>query len=143
MTGTRGATLSDEEIKVLRDKHTNVVLGLGEITLAPLGFGTMADGSSAFCRFWAMRLLDEIREIENYFNNPPGDLHSALGAKGIIMSGGSELRLDLLVNVVPSSELVECLQEENHLCRVLCAMGFTIVDNATGFPVMIRSATDV
>ena len=143
LTGTRGTALTDEEIKVLRDKNTNVALGLGEITLAPLGFGSMADGSSAFCRFWAMKLLHEIREIENYFNNPPGDLRSALEAKGIIMTGGSELRLDLLVNVVPSSELVECLQKENHLCKVLCAMGFTIVDNATGLPVMIRSETDI
>ena len=143
LTGTRGASLTDEEIKVLRDKNTNVALGLGESTLAPLGFGTMADGSSAFCRFWAMRLLDEIRAIETYFNSPPADLHSALESKGIVMSGGSGLSLGLLVNVAPSSEHVEHLQNANHLCRVLCAMGFTIVDNATGFPVMIRSETDI
>ena len=137
--GVSGANITDREKKNLRDKNLNAVLELGEQAIAPLGWGTMADGSSTRCRVWASRLLHEIETQQSYFDSQPADLRSALEAEGIKLSGKMEFRLADLDNVDPSPDLLEALQGETHFGRNLCSLGFIIVEATTGYPLLIRS----
>ena len=51
--GVSGATLTDEQKEELRRKNANTALELGGDAVAPLGWGTMGDGSSMLRRHWA------------------------------------------------------------------------------------------
>ena len=47
----QGSTVTDPEKRELRRKHANLVHEVAGRAIAPLGFGTMADGHSILCRF--------------------------------------------------------------------------------------------
>ena len=65
--GVIGSTITDVEKRELRRKNANHIPGLGGHAIAPLGGGTMSDGSSAWCRAWGNKLLHEVEQHESYF----------------------------------------------------------------------------
>ena len=136
--GVRGTTLTDRQKKNLRDKNTNTALEIGSQAIAPLGWGTMADGSSTWCRFWADKLLYEIEKLESYFSSQPSDLRSALESKGIELSGEMDFKIVDLDSIDATPDLLEALKSERHLGKDLCLMGFTVVEATSHIPVMVR-----
>ena len=136
--GVHGTTLTDRQKKNLRDKNTNTVLEVGSQAIAPLGWGTMADGSSTWCRVWADKLLYEIEKLESYFSSQPADLRSALESKGIELSGEMDFKLLDLDSIDASPDVLEALKSESHLGKDLCLMGFIVVEATSHMPVMVR-----
>ena len=136
----QGDVLDDEQKKVLRDKHVNVVTDIEGIAIAPVGWGTMADGSSAWCRLWATKLIREIEWHQVVLTERPKNVQVALDAMGVCTSDIMDLRLVLLDDMDTSNELAEHLREGNHLSRGLYALGFAIVEATSGFPVTVTQA---
>ena len=135
--GVKGSVLSDEEKAVLRRKNCNHAPQLGGNAIAPLGGGTMVDGSSTACRWLAQRLLHEIERHQAYFDTQPSDLRSALEDKGITKNGEMEFELVLLDTLNPSDELIASLTEDQCLSRDLCHMGFAVVERTTRSPIVV------
>lgn len=88
LRGVRGTTLTDEEKQELRRKNCNHVTQLGDYAIAPIGGGTMADGSSSLCRLWASNLMHEIEQHQQYFDSQPAALQSRLKAMGVEIDSG-------------------------------------------------------
>ena len=93
LRGVQGDMLIDEEVKELRRKNVNHAPDLGGSAVAPLGGGSMADGSSTLCRFMAMRLLHEIECHQSYFDTKPPEILSAFQDKGLETAGEMEFEL--------------------------------------------------
>ena len=137
LRGVTGDVLTDEQKKELRRKNINHVAELGGSAVAPLGGGTMVDGSSAVCRWLAQKLLHEIGRHQAYFDTQPSDLRSALEDKGLERAGEMEFDLVLLDGLNPSDELIDSLREDQCLSRDLCKMGFAVVERTTRSPIVV------
>ena len=135
--GVRGTTLTDRQKKNLRDKNANTALALGEQAIAPLGWGTTANGSSTWCQAWAAKLLREIENQASYFGSQPEELRSALEAKGVKVSGEMAFQLVRLESVEPSPDLLNALQSEQYFGKGISSMGFIIVEATTGLPIVV------
>ena len=137
LRGVKGAVVTDEQKKELRRKNTNHVPELGGNAVAPLGGGTMGDGSSLVCRWLAQKLLHEISCHQDRFDTQPSDLRSALEDKGLGKAGEMEFELVLLDGLNPSDELIDSLREDQCLSRDLCQMGFAVVERTTRLPIVV------
>lgn len=137
LRGVKGTALTDEEKAELRRKNCNHAPDIGGNAIAPLGGGTMADGSSMACRRWAMKLLHEIESHQDYFDTQPLDLRTALEDKGLHKDGEMEFELVLLDTLNPSDELIASLTEDQCLSRDLCNMGFAVVERTTRLPIVV------
>ena len=137
LRGVNGSSVTDEQKKELRRKNANLVPALGQHAIAPLGGGTMADGSSLRCRYWADKLIHEIRQHESYFYAQPSELRTGLEAKGIAISHKMEFQLVLLESLNPPAEMIQALGEEACLSRDLSRMGFAIVEVTTQSPIVV------
>ena len=124
LRGVKGAVVTDEQKKELRRKNTNHVPELGGNAVAPLGGGTMGDGSSLVCRWLAQKLLHEISCHQDRFDTQPSDLRSALEDKGLGKAGEMEFELVLLDGLNPSDELIDSLREDQCLSRRPLSNGF-------------------
>ena len=140
--GVQGATLTDEQKKVLRRKNANTALDLNGAAIMPIGWGTNTDGSSLWCSVWADKLLWEIERQESYFNSQPEELGAALEAQGITTVERMDFRLVLLDSIDATPELVDHMLNEDHLGQSLCAMGFAVVEVTSGYPIMITDKGD-
>ena len=137
LRGVHGSTLTDEQKKELRRKNVLSVADLGEVAIAPLGWGTMLDGSSTWCRLWADKLLREVEWHEGVLRSQPEELRAKVAEQGLTTSGAIDCRLVLLDSVDASPELVEHLQDGDHSSKGLYAMGFAILEATSGYPVTI------
>ena len=137
LRGVSGDTVTDEQKKELRRKNVNMVPTMGQRAIAPLGGGTMSDGSSLKCRYWADKLMHEIGRHETYFYPQPAELRTGLESKGIEVAAMMEFGLVLLDSLNPSAELIEALDEETCLSRDLSRMGFAIVEATSHSPVVV------
>ncbi len=135
--GVHGDTLTDVQKKELRQKNIQSVVDLEGVAMAPLGWGTMLDGSSTWCRLWADKLLSEIEWHERVLNSQSEELRVELDSKGATKSDVIDFRLVPLESVDASPELSQHLQEGDHASRGLYAMGFAIVEATSGHPVTI------
>ncbi len=137
LRGVKGTVLTDEDKQELRRKNTNHAAYLGGNAVAPLGGGTMADGSSLLCRVWALKLLHAIKDHQCYFDSQPAELRSGLEAKGIELDGRMEFELVLADSVTPSAEVTASLTEDKCLSRDLYQMGFVVVEATTRAPIAV------
>ena len=137
LRGVKGTVLTNAAKKELRRKNTNHVTQLGDNTISPLGGGTMADGSSLLCRYWALKLLHEIGCHQGFFDGQSAVLRSALAAKGIELVGRIEFKLVLADSLDLSTEVVAPLTADQCLSKDLYRMGFVVVETATTTPVVV------
>ena len=134
--GIRGETLTDQQKKELRSKNINSAADLGDYAIAPLGWGTVLDGSSTFCRVRADKLLHELKWHEDVLSHPTEELRAHLEGIGVA-PGKEDFRLVLLESVDATTELVDHLQQGDHQSHGLYAAGFAIVEATNGHPVTI------
>ncbi len=97
----------------------------------------MSDGSSLWCRYWAYKLIHEIKQHETFFYAQPAELKARLQSKGIEMPDVMEFQLVLLDSLDPRPELIEALEEEWCLSRDLSRMGFAVVEATTQSPIVV------
>ena len=134
--GVQGDTLTDEQKKELRRKNVYTVADLGDYAIAPLGWGTMTDGSSALCRVRGNRLLHELKWHEDVLSHPTEETRAHLERIGVA-PGQEDFRLVLLNSVDATPELVDHLQQGDHQSRGLYAAGFAIVEATACHPVTV------
>ncbi len=137
LRGVRGDMVTDEELRELRRKNVNHCPELGGRAVAPLGGGTMADGSSTLCKVMAMRLLHEIERHQSYFDTKPPDLLSALKDKGPDIAGEIEFELVLLDELNPSAEPIDSLKDNHCLSKDLYYFGLAVMERTTRLPIAI------
>ena len=140
--GVSGDIVTDAQKRELRKKNVNLIAEVGGHAIAPLGMGTMADGSSTFCRVWGAKLLFEVERHVSYFYSQPPELRRKLEAKGVDVSSEMEFQLVLLDSLNPSTEVIESLQGDCCLSRDLCRMGFVIVEATTKLPISVSVKDD-
>ena len=137
LRGAKGTVLTDEEIQELRRKNCNHVAQLEDNAIAPIGGGTMADGSSVLCRLQALKLMQEIKQHQLYFDSQPAELLSRLEAKGMEIAGKMEFELVLLDSTNQSAEVIASLTADRWLSSALCRMGFMIVEGTSRLPIVV------
>ena len=137
LRGTKGAVLTDREIKVLRKKNANHVVQLGNNAIAPIGGGMTPAGSSILCEWWGSKLLHEIKQHQCYFDTQPVELRARLEAMGVEIAERMEFELVLLDSLNPPAEFVSSLQGERCLSKDLCRMGFAVVEATARFPIVV------
>ena len=137
LRGVHGSSLTDEQKKELRRKNILSVADLGEVAIAPLGWGTMLDGSSTWCRLWADKLLREIDWHEDILKGQSEELRATLADRGLTVSGATDCRLVPLEELDASYGVVDQLQNGAHSSKGLYAMGFAIVEATSGHPVTV------
>ena len=142
LPGIRGSTLTDDQKKELRRKNINSAADLGDYAIAPLGWGTVLDGSSTLCRVRADKLLHDLKWCEDVLSRPTEEVRAHLEGVGIA-SGQEDFRLVLLESVDATPELVDHLQQGDHQSRSLYAAGFAIVAATAGHPVTITLTDEV
>ncbi len=137
LRGVKGTVLTDKEKHELRRKNVNHAVEIGGNAIAPIGGGTMADGSSLSCKWLAMRLLHEVDQHQLCFDSKLEELRSGLEAKGIEIAARMEFELVLLDGLNPSDEVIGSLREDKCLSRDLCQMGFAVVERSTQLPIVV------
>ena len=137
LRGVTGDRLTDQKKQLLRKRNLNHVSDFGGKAIAPIGWGVMANGSSAWCRMWGLKLIHEIKQHERYFGGQPTELRRAL------VEAGAELAERMEFHVVPidslslTTELLEALRADQCLSKDLCGMGFAIVEATTRAPILV------
>ena len=137
LLGVTGDRLTDEEKQRLRKRNLNHISEFGGRAIGPIGWGVMANGSSAWCRMWGLKLIHEIKRNERYFGGQPPEIRNALMEGGAKVAGRMDFRLVRLDSLNPSTELLEALRAERCLSKDLCGMGFVIVEATTRAPVVV------
>ena len=138
LPGVTGSELTDKEKQELRRKNCNHATQLGGSAIAPLGGGTMSDGSSSLCRWNAMKLLHEINRHQCYFDSQPAELRAQLEDKGVEISDKMEFRLVQVTGLNLAAELIDSLTENQCLSRDLCRMGFVVVEASTRLVIVVK-----
>ena len=142
LRGVQGTVVTDEEKRELRRKNVNHAPELGGQAVAPLGWGTTMAGSSTWCRFWADRLLHEIRHHQSCFDAHVSDIRSALEDNGVRVSGELEFELVVLGHLDLADAVMVSLRGDRCLSRTLCNMGFAIVERTTRAPIVLNVVGD-
>ncbi|WP_420449042.1 hypothetical protein [Candidatus Palauibacter sp.] len=137
LRGVAGDRLTDQEKQSLRQRHLNHVTEIGGKAIGPVGWGVMANGSSAWCRVWGDKLIHEIKRHRRFFGGQPPEVRRALIEGGAKVAGKMEFRLMRMDDLSPSAELLEALKEDRCLSKDLCGMGFVVVEATTGAPVVV------
>ena len=137
LRGMKGIVLTDEEKHELRRKNCNHDTQFGNNAIAPMGGGTMSDGSSLLCRWWASKLMHEIKQHQLYFALQPVELKSRLESMGVEITAGINFELVQLDSINISAEAAKSLSAEECLSKDLFQMGFAIVEATTRYPVVI------
>ena len=138
LPGVTGAELTDQKKQELWRKNCNHAMQLGGSAIAPLGGGTMADGSSLLCLWWARKLLHEINRHQCYFDSQPAELRAQLEDKGVEISDRMEFRLVQVTGLNLAAELIDSLTENQCLSRDLCQMGFVVVEASTRSVIAVK-----
>ena len=139
LRGIQWESLTDEQKKELRRKNVNTVADMGDYAITPLGWGTMADGSSAMCKMRGYRLLHELKWHEEVLSHPTEEIRAHLEGIGVAPRQ-EDFRLVLLNSVDATPDLADHLQQGDHQSRGLYAAGFAIVEASNGHPVVISAA---
>ncbi len=140
--GVEGEVLTDREVMNLRNKNVNYVAREGGKAVAAIGGGTMADGSSAICRWTAMKLLHNVRWHQSYFDGQPAELRSVLESMGVNVADGVECELVLPDVGTPTSDVLDALHDEPGMSGELARMGFVVVEASKKAPIIVSCDTD-
>ena len=135
--GVLPSPVSDKELKELRRKHVNHAPELGGAAIAPLGGGTMSDGSSSMCRLRAIQLLREVRRHQAFFQEHASELQQRVRHQGLVNGHEPHFQLAFLDSLNLSAGVLDALTAERCFSKSLCALGAVVVESSTRTPVAI------
>ena len=124
--GVTSNTITDIEKRELRRKSANLVHNIAGNAIAPLGWGTTADGHSLLCRFLADKLLHDLEVQQRRLNDYADALHTVFVEKGMAKDSQTELRLIRNSDLTVSEEQIAALSSSESLSRDLWRIGFAI-----------------
>ena len=131
LRGITGDTITDIQKRELRRKNANLVHNIAGNAIAPLGWGTTADGHSTLCRFLAHKLLHELEQEQRRLDDHADALHTVFVEKGMAEEAQPELRLIRKKDLTASEDQVTALSSSEGLSRDLWQIGFAIVESKT------------
>ena len=129
--GVKGDVLADKEKKALRNSNINHIAAIDGKAIGPLGGGTSFDGSSVQCRMFAMHLLSNLRQLQNYIDRHQIELRTHLEGEGRKIAGKIEFKLVSLDDLNLSDAQMDFLTTGQGLSKELCQMGFAILERNT------------
>ena len=131
MQVVKGDTVTDTEKWELRRKNVNLVHQVGGLAIAPLGFGTMADGHSSVCRFLADKLLYELEQQQRSLDGQTEELRALFSASDMTEDAQLEFRLVRQGDLnVPADQITELCSTDG-FSRDLWHIGFAIIEANT------------
>ena len=134
--GNHATTLTKEQEQELRRKNVNVVRKLGNLVVAPLGWGTTMAGTSTLCQVKADRLLFEIKKHEEAIVTNSSAFRGAVAAIGVDTSNGMHFELVSSSEVELTDAQKARLRAESCLSRGLFHMGYLVVERTMRVPVI-------
>ena len=129
--GVTGDTVTDIEKQELRRKNTNLVHDVAGYAIAPLGWGTTADGHSTLCRFLADKLLHELEQQQRLLDGQSDALHAEFLGKGMRSDVRPSFRLVCKRDLNVSEDQVTKLCSSEGFSRDLWHVGFAIIEMNT------------
>ena len=129
--GVTGDTITDIEKQELRRKNANLVHNIAGNAIAPLGWGTTADGHSTLCRFLAHKLVYELEDHQRRFGDQADVLHTAFVERGMAKEVQADFRLVRKSDLIVSEDQMAALSSSEGLSRDLWLIGFAIVESKT------------
>lgn len=131
MKGIKGDAITDSEKLELRRKNANLVHKVGDYAIAPLGWGSMADGHSSLCRYLADKLLYELEQQQRRLDEHAEELRAAFVARGLAEDAQIEFKLVRKGDLSVSSDQITKLCSLDGLSRHLWNIGFAIIEGNT------------
>ena len=123
--GVEGNAPTDEQRKELRRKNMNVVTQVGDKTIAPPGGGHLANGANLACKVQAMKLLSQIKHVEQVIEHCWGDCRLGL-QRASIDADAAKLQLVRIADTnLPNTGL-------GSLAGELSRSGWAIADATSG-----------
>lgn len=129
--GVTGDTVTDIEKRELRRKNANLVHCVEGRAIAPLGWGTTADGHSLLCRFLADKLLHELEEQQRLLDGKTDTLHAVFVERGMAKDVEANFRLVRKKSLNVSEAQVTKLWSFEGFRRDLWLAGFAIIEANT------------
>lgn len=129
LNGVAGDTITDIEKRELRRKNANLVHNIAGKAIAPLGWGTTADGHSTLCRFLALKLLHELEHQQRRLHDHADELHEVFVEKGMTKVEQAEFRLIRKSDLTVSGDQIAALYSSEGLSRELWLLGFAIIES--------------
>ena len=132
LNGVSGDTITDIEKRELRRKKANLVHNIAGKAIAPLGWGTTADGHSTLCRFLADKLLHELEQQQRLIDAQPDALHAEFLGRGMGSHVRPNFRLICRRDLNVAEHQVRKLCSSEGFSRDLWHVGFAIIETNTG-----------
>ena len=129
--GVTGDKITDIEKRELRRKNANLVHNIAGSAIAPLGWGTTADGHSTLCRCRAYKLVHELKYHQRLLDDQADTLHTAFVERGMAKEAQAELRLIRNSDLTVSEDQLTALSSSEGLSRDLWHTGFAIIESKT------------
>jgi len=129
--GVAGDTITDIEKRELRRKNTNLVHDIAGSAIAPLGWGTTADGHSTLCRFLAYKLVHELKHHQRLLDDQADTLHKEFVEREMAEEVQADFRLIRKSELTVSEDQVTALSSSEGLSRDLWLIGFAIIESKT------------
>ena len=133
--GVAGSKVTDAQKWELRQRNANLAHEVGGRVIAPLGFGTTADGHSSLCRFLAFKLLHELEEHQRILESSPAELRETFVDNGMPEYAEMDFKLVRRAELDLSEDLDAKICAVEGLCRDLWLNGFAIIETYTRLPI--------
>ena len=129
--GVTGNAVTDIEKQELRRKNTNLVHDVGGYAIAPLGWGTTADGHSTLCRFLSDKLLHELEQQQRLLDGQSNALYAEFLEKGMRSDVRPNFGLTRRKDLKVTEDQVVKLCSPEGFSRALWHIGFAIIETNT------------
>lgn len=137
LRGVTGEKLTDVEKFELRRKNANVVHAVGNLAIAPLGFGMTGDGHSASRRFLASKLLHELEQVQRLFDDSGAELRAVFADRGMEDDAEMNFRLMCRTELTVSDEQHAGMRSVEGFSGDLWSLGFAIIETSTRSAIIV------
>ena len=129
--GVMGTEITDTQKFELRRKNMNTVHAIDGRAIAPLGYGTTADGHSALCRFLGHKLLHELEHQQQLLENSRNELAEVFVDHEMPEGSKMDFKLVCRSELNVSDEKCAEMWSVQGFSGDLWRMGFAIIETNT------------
>ena len=129
--GVTGSEVTNAEKLELRRKNVNLAHKVGGRVIAPLGFGTTADGHSSLCRFLADKFVYELEEHQRILDSSSAELRATFIENGMPEDAEMDFQLIRRAELDMSQDQSAKMREAEGFSRTLWLSGFAIIETYT------------